>query len=761
MQTATGTLVAAIQSKEQHPEQRVLADWLQDGSFTFDPGIARDIASDTVEGLGDMGALTVFVESVTPSRSLSTDLPEAAKTDTGFAAADATIILAGSLGEVPLTELFGAYNNPLTAFAPRIGAPVTIDMGMRTSVGVEVLRQFTGKVRACSVDPAAGTVTLACIDSREDFRTLVVLPVIAADDFASLRPSLNAQWVLDYIARKQGYYADPPPRAGCVLLATLHGSVFPEIGALSLAYRYDWTTSRIQGQPLFAALGTGLLGLHDAAGVLLGSTCTSRVIWAPAGAVTPNQGSTMFFEYHRVKVTTTAMTIGPNILQCYAGAIGSTTQVGVRNKAGTSRYEIRVNRAGADSGYLDIGSISFTPGVEHYLAVHITFTATGFDVRVRIDGVTSSVHSGVCGNPTGNAALNLMIAETTTNATQTEATAWVSGLQVTTEAYASTMFNNIFTPTAVFEESYNQLTATPTVDSSDPWVLEQQIADAEQGIFGFDENGVLRFYNRNHLTGGAAVATITTDPSVSFANLIEAASDEAVDTVANAISVPATPLILDQPGTQTWALSEVIGVPAGASITVSAEFPGPVYAISSLPYRAAQAADGTGGDVSNLGVTATQVTASTYNVTITNPNAFDVFLVGNSTVPAQLGDPYLVAVGQCLRPAAESGYTAVRQDAASQARYGVQPLDVAANVWRQSTTAADGLADHLIVVLASPSPTLGGVTIVADPRLQLGDRVRVADPDGLVLDGDFWITALSPALDAGSGYVQSVTCRQA
>jgi hypothetical protein len=51
----------------------------------------------------------------------------------------------------------------------------------------------------------------------------------------------------------------------------------------------------------------------------------------------------------------------------------------------------------------------------------------------------------------------------------------------------------------------------------------------------------------------------------------------------------------------------------------------------------------------------------------------------------------------------------------------------------------------LLAVLKDPHPSLSSLEIVGDPRLQLGDRVRVVDAEGLALDADFFITATAPA----------------
>lgn len=516
MQTGSGTLVAAIQAPERQPIVTVTVDWARNGSFTFDPGVFRDTFSDTFEGVGDFADLTKFVDNVTVDRSLSTDLPEGAKMVTGYGAASANMTLAGSLGGLPLTQVFASRDNPLTQLAPRIGAPVRIEMGMRTTAGVETLRQFTGKLRDISVNPAAGEVVVSALDRREDISTPVALAL----------------------------------------------------------------------------------------------------------------------------------------------------------------------RAGSDAG---------------------------------LNG--------------GQFMLDIVNAQTPV-------------------------------PPTSFDSTLNPMLATPQVDTSDPWELLQQLASAEQGIVLFDEGGTLRFYNRNRMLGGAAVATLTTRPGTASANLKSLASTEAADAVCNYVTVQAVPYELDPPNTVLWDASEVLGVNPASTLRIPVEFSGPVYTLTAITYNAAKNANGTGGDVSNLALGAEKITESTYNIRVDNPNAFAVYLVANSTQPTIQGQPYIVVTGRAIRPSV-SGYAAVRTDTSSQIRYGRQVLDVGANPFLQSASTASGLADFLLSALREPHPTLSGVEIVGDPRLQLTDRVRVTDPDGLALDADHWLVGIQTRFSTSDGLAQSVTLREA
>jgi hypothetical protein len=52
------------------------------------------------------------------------------------------------------------------------------------------------------------------------------------------------------------------------------------------------------------------------------------------------------------------------------------------------------------------------------------------------------------------------------------------------------------------------------------------------------------------------------------------------------------------------------------------------------------------------------------------------------------------------------------------------------------------------------------VPIVADPRLQLGDRVTITDPDGLGFTSDFHLSSITTTYDS-EGLSQTVSLRKA
>ena len=76
-----------------------------------------------------------------------------------------------------------------------------------------------------------------------------------------------------------------------------------------------------------------------------------------------------------------------------------------------------------------------------------------------------------------------------------------------------------------------------------------------------------------------------------------------------------------------------------------------------------------------------------------------------------------------------------RQHLASIARYGVQALEIGASPWVQNTTWADQISLRLVAWTAWTVPLSGQLQVLPDPRIQIGDVVRIVDRDGVRIDG--------------------------
>jgi hypothetical protein len=75
-------------------------------------------------------------------------------------------------------------------------------------------------------------------------------------------------------------------------------------------------------------------------------------------------------------------------------------------------------------------------------------------------------------------------------------------------------------------------------------------------------------------------------------------------------------------------------------------------------------------------------------------------------------------------------------------------LQVPANPWIQDADAAQQLGEDLLEDLIYPRPVLGSVVIVADPTLQLADRVTIVDADSSRMNDDAIVGGIQTTISA-------------
>ena len=754
MQSVPATVTTAVTAAEREPLAQVKADWDHDGTFasTYDN-------------------LTPNVESVTVDRAIATDRPDAAKTVTGHAAAEATVELAGDFAASGshVTQLLSAHNagSPLAA-KKRITAPLDVNLGFRTSAGEEWVDSFVGQIRSIETSADQRTVRLTALDRREHFAGRTTLPVVVADEKNAVapfkKPGLSGSFLMDWVCRANGFYATPPPRASCKFSATMRGSAWPEVGTMT---RASGTTG---GKLLFLFFANLLYPERLYSG-------GTDIRYTPLSGLSTNNGAGVAVEIDEFWCLAPATHDPLWLLSNAAGdAIGCWV-----TSTGVLEVGIRRNSSGAWEDIVTGPTIGFGLLSPMYLLVHIAFTASGGTVTFRVNGTSTAV-GFASGSVTGRTDLSVVrIGSGLKNdgTTFSSVAGAFQGVQVTAEAAAGS-FNDTFVPTADIPPTIGTLTATPHTDYADDWALLQAAAEAENGFVMLDEAGRFVFRNRLFLSGGSSVATLSATTS-----LKTAASLEAIDTVRNRVRVPARPLRLQVNSTWAWIATDVHSIAAGGTLEVFAETENLVYLLTGsatfsamavgggIPsagvYRAYPNIDGTGAVATNITGTITRVDHDTFKLVLSNPNGFEVFLVNPSTHPTEPGEPWLRIWGRSITPRtidttdvgdAQGYIKAESSDATSITAYGEQVLDLEASPWRQDSASARRLADDLVAAMKDPHPVLNDVDIVADPRLQLGDRVTVVDADGLVLSADFWLLGTNTRLDE-TGMSQRVTLRQA
>ncbi|MGK5639709.1 hypothetical protein ACSNOK_15560 [Streptomyces sp. URMC 126] len=121
------------------------------------------------------------------------------------------------------------------------------------------------------------------------------------------------------------------------------------------------------------------------------------------------------------------------------------------------------------------------------------------------------------------------------------------------------------------------------------------------------------------------------------------------------------------------------------------------------------------------------------------------------------GKPSLVV--QPVKPSADPPSRSQESaDRESQRYYGRQQYLAPAGDWVQDRATAKRLADALITAGAFPVPVLSDVEVLYDPRIQLGDVVRVQDSAGAELDTLAWVVGIRTEAAAGT-ITQTLTLR--
>ncbi|MGW2860829.1 hypothetical protein [Streptomyces sp. NPDC001205] len=148
----------------------------------------------------------------------------------GSSSAQLTADLVGTGGQ-PAPALYGPWAPRTTGDVARPGQSVTHRWGLDT----DTLAAFRGTVRARSAESGSDLVRLSALDGAERLRMPARVPRPDGAFRFTGGPTqwiASPVWVVDHLLRNAGIHTSPPPRSGCVLYASLHGGVAPNVGYL-------------------------------------------------------------------------------------------------------------------------------------------------------------------------------------------------------------------------------------------------------------------------------------------------------------------------------------------------------------------------------------------------------------------------------------------------------------------------------------------------------------------------------------------------
>ncbi|MFI5808102.1 hypothetical protein [Streptomyces sp. NPDC051561] len=701
------------------------------------------------------------VQSWKVERAYNTDLPEAMRAVSGSASAQLEVLLGGTAGEAA-PRLYSAWADRSSGDVVRPGQSVVHAAG----VNGRTLPAFRGTVRSRSAASGGDSVTVQALDGAERLRGPASLPR-PYHGFYYGRPVATATWCVDELLRQGGIDTCPPPRAPLadtqdvapftVLYASLHGGFNasygqPEVVPSTADYR--WVRD---GAPFEMALMPERPGL--------------RASWMPRSRfVTPG---------------------GVFQVECWANTALA--------KGNTVELKAVFDRSGGAAGYLsalfDIstGLVRITSGTVGggYWYFDWTFTKLaalrgnwhlGFMVDTRGTGgsvlptVTPRMTGPDGGYHTGPPAtfVEAAGAHPRSELQQIDLTTDmpVECLQVTDRVWTGTVGAYPRTEWeqagqwrrgAELDEAALPLYDVPKVSGSQ-WDAITEIARASMSTAEFDEQGVFRWRGPSRFARVPARedATVTTVRDISSLTV-----SEEIDACRNHCEQPY----------QDWAgiglahgtaqldtrIREIRpGVPEEVTYAIADEESdvGPLTIVddttaSTATHRVRFGSTATGGTaVKGQVVVSSRREGPAYIVRFTNTGTQSVWTVTKDGKPSVQIDPL-------KRSADPRQRVWARWSPASQAYYGKQQYLAAASDWVQSAMSAYELAQAMLDAGRYPVPVLGEVEVLHDPRLQLGDVVRVVDSAGARLDTLAWVVGARTTCTAGSAPQQVLTLRGA
>lgn len=723
-------LAAAVASSVRRPIWRVLIDWNDDGVLGTAP----------LEIIGDD-----YIEDIEVSRALSGGVGAGASLVSGAAGGQATVTLSGVYqGRSLATAMSPLASDPIFGTDPVLGRWARVEMGMVTEDGPVYLPQITGTVR--SIDLRGGKVVLTIADPSDGLHAPITLPYWARGNYDPPRwTKLNypyycrTQWLIDYALRRNGYGA--PLHPGAIFSATFHGSHIAEIGTV---YATNIENSELV-PPLAEFDDWWVPGPHGfVAPRGSWSTRVSRVPWTFGIADVIGLGS---------------YPVGVGVsLWYYAGT----------NHVSSSNNDVR---------YLT--ALKYGPGVDD--EIEVTLAANGaLNFGIGGDGYTFQSTQNTAGNEIGwhYAGVFVMIP-----ASGRITLAW----RFDTAANTATIPRPSF-PSQPREYSWvhvdhcvpisdvqwwlsdappagpgdwpgygydgsdighmdlgvNVISKLPERIGVDSWDFVQEVAAAEAGAVGFDEEGRPFFLDRRTLTAGTETVEKVVTSTRDLATLDVTLSTDTIRNVAEVKTVSGRQYGSENATAIFSAVSaDQFDTPANTTrdfVVWQEPFTHPHYYENSLPYYDTATWDtvdnkrgitwgfscvrpDTNAEISNVTVDASPAGPRRMQVRVRNPNNFAVRLATTDGKPALrlYGYPILDDAPKVARIEKPSSIEV----------YGERSLDLGGGDWDQDYDSCVELADSLLDELRRPVPVLPAIDVVGDPRVQLGDTLEIRSPGGV------------------------------
>ncbi|MET9147297.1 hypothetical protein [Streptomyces sp. NPDC004042] len=686
------------------------------------------------------------VESWSLDQTYATDLPPAMRAFNGVSSAQLDLTLTGTGGQ-PAPALYGPWAPRQTADAVRPAQSVTHAWGISGTA----LDAFRGTVRARSAESGTDLVRVSALDGAERLRQPAQLPRpdgALASGASWSGWAASAVWVVDHLLRGAGIHTAPPPRPTAILHVPFHGGAAPSVGYLDgMGDGWDFWTKR--AAPFESAVEGGFDFLTTATYIpeLLPVTRNSDGLWYEVWADTKEN----LFSDQIVQFQST--------WEAYAGATPYYTALRVNFTAGSVVAYIGTNTDPTKNASLTWSWDPLKTKGRFHVGLWLTFSTTGVVSFQPVVTDKSNVPQVFTAGsiPTVTVPAGAMTATSFGVQNMRAECLQLSRHTVRPSTLAQVTQEGTWKRTASLDTPIFPLRSIPRVSGA-AWDVINELARATLATAEFDSDGYFKWRNHTRWTTVPTAADVTVTSrrqlgALTVSEEIDACRNHCTVKWENWARVTSAPPVI------TRDTPVPVAIAAGATMTRTLSVDDDM-----LDPRTPRTADASGAGSPNrilfrstsaatsavvLGAVEVRVTRAGGLVTLTarNRSASTVYYHGAallSLVPSDVNKPV---------PSLWSAW-----NTQSQSVYGVQTYEHDVKGWIQDSESGRALAEALRNAGSFPPPLLQQVDILPDPRIELGDVVRVQDTTGAQLDTLAWVIGIKTS-GSGARITQTLTLR--
>jgi hypothetical protein len=322
---------------------------------------------------------------------------------------------------------------------------------------------------------------------------------------------------------------------------------------------------------------------------------------------------------------------------------------------------------------------------------------------------------------------------------------------------------------AVLDRSLNRLSFLPKRWGALAWDVIAELAAAEFGAVLWDENGIFRFWNQDTILAKKEdfVRTLTLDEVSGLEMTVS------TDSIRNIFSIAAKRARVQNVRVYETTGPDELYLPPGQFTEVRVWVDNIVTPDSAqIPTYEPETSNGPlpkWSEYVNFGLLAQQWNGSAWeDVLPASPWLGFMYRVADGATmvrmwngfanPVRFADPGGGAAfrwdGSKLTMFDDQAF--VIKDQASIDRWGSQGLELSSD-WYQEFFEYGSFFDKMLTRTSQPIPATDSVTIAGDPRLQLGDAIKVQDPDGFGEDMRLQILGIRRSYSRDAGLVDDLT----